>query len=241
MIVLPAYNEEDNIVPLLEKIDEFAVTFSQDVLVTLVDDGSSDRTVERARAFRGSYPLRLIEHPQNMGLPSAIRTGLREGVAGLGPNDVIVTMDADNTHPPGLIFRMLQRYFEGCDVVIASRFRPGASVWGLAPSRRLLSILASTVLSTVLRFPEVRDYTCGYRLFKVEVVTRALEMMGDDIVTGTGFGCSLELLINVARMKPIFGEAPLNLRYDRKKGASKLRFFKTVQEVLRIVALAARP
>ncbi len=83
--------------------------------------------------------MRLVCHPRNQGLGAAITTCLTRGIEGLTDDDIVVAMDADNTHPPQLISRMVPMIREGHDVVIASRFQPGGRVVGLAWHREMLS------------------------------------------------------------------------------------------------------
>ncbi len=107
-IVLPAYNETEAIVPLLGRIKAFVDKHATRARVIVVDDGSSDDTDAQARAFRG-LAVQVVPHLRNRGLSAAIQTGLTAALAVSEDDDVIVTMDADDTHPPALISRMLRR------------------------------------------------------------------------------------------------------------------------------------
>src|SRR5437899_8990360 len=112
-VVLPAYNEEANIGPLLQRIEtamgEAALRFE----VIVVDDGSRDRTAEILASRAGSMPLRIIQHPVNLGLGAAIRDGLHAAADLAAEHDIVVTMDADESHSPGLIQRMVFMLREG--------------------------------------------------------------------------------------------------------------------------------
>src|SRR5262249_18524030 len=125
-VVLPAYNEELTLPPLLIRLERAfeEARLSGDVLV--VNDGSTDGTAEVATSYAGMLPVRLLDLQPNRGLAGALRAGLWEAVEPAQPDDIIITMDADNSHPPGLILRMVQMIREGSDLVIASRFQPGA-------------------------------------------------------------------------------------------------------------------
>ena len=74
---------------------------------------------------RRKYPLTVVQHPRNRGLAETIRDGFLEALRRADDTDVIVTMDADGTHIPGVILEMMTMIEGGCDVVVASRFRPG--------------------------------------------------------------------------------------------------------------------
>jgi dolichol-phosphate mannosyltransferase len=111
--------------------------------VIVVNDGSTDRTGDIARSFKAGFQLELLEWERNRGLAEALRQGLFHASSGSKDGDIIVTMDADSSHPPDLIPQMVARAGEGTQVVIASRYRKGSTVRGLAPSRRALSWGAS--------------------------------------------------------------------------------------------------
>jgi len=108
-VVLPAYNEQDSLPPLLDAVRDALEPAGIPYSVIVVDDGSCDATALAASQASFHMPVELVEHGVNRGLAAAIRTGLTAAVARSGPNDVIVTMDADNTHPPRLIPGMLER------------------------------------------------------------------------------------------------------------------------------------
>src|SRR4051794_31995339 len=130
-VVLPAYNEQDALPPLLAAIKAALEPAEIPYRVIVVDDGSRDGTADVARRLAERMPVELVPHVKNQGLAAAIRTGLAAALAQCEPNDVVVTMDCDNTHPPRLIPGMMAMIGDGRDVVIASRFQPGARVIGV--------------------------------------------------------------------------------------------------------------
>jgi len=137
IVTLPAYNEEGTLATLLERIRESMEENGIEYRVIVVNDGSSDRTGEIVDRMREIVPLTRIDHDTNRGLGEAIRTGLLAAIEDAKDRDIIVTMDSDNTHTPGLIARMVRGIREGNDVVIASRFQPGAHVIGVPLYRRV--------------------------------------------------------------------------------------------------------
>lgn len=234
VVALPAYNEEPNLPALLEAIRDALEPPGVPYQVIVVDDGSTDATASIARRYAEEMPLMLVQHERNQGLGATLRDGLRAALEHSSPRDVIVTMDADATHPPGLILRMLQHIEEGFDVVIASRFQPGARVLGVSPLRRLMTRGASLLLRAL--FPMgVRDFTCGYRAYRASVVEAAFRHYGDDFIDQAGFQCMLDVLLKLRRFGLVMGEVPMVLRYDQKGGASKMRVWRTAWASLRLI------
>lgn len=239
-VALPAFNEEESLEPLLESLHGTLAAAGLPHEIVVVDDGSSDGTAEIVSRASFSMPVRLVKHDQNQGLAAALRTGLIDAVEHAAPGDIVVTMDSDNTHPAGLIPRMLQMVGEGHDVVIASRFQPGSRVIGVPIDRVWLSIAARYVFRLALPIPGVRDYTCGFRAYRVEPLAAAIRHYGDNFVSETGFSCMVDVLLKMRRLRlagsPIvMGEAPMILRYDHKGGESKMRVLRTIRQTLSLV------
>ncbi|WP_146518680.1 glycosyltransferase [Stieleria varia] len=235
ILTLPAYNEQESLPELLERVGEAFADNGLPYEVIIVDDGSSDDTAKIAAQMSFQMPIHLVQHKVNQGLGTTIRDGLREAIDRAGERDIIVTMDADNTHPPGLIDRMVRMIHEGCDVVIASRFERGGCAIGVPIERHFLSI-GARVLFTVL-FPTrgVRDYTSGFRAYRASVIRQGFADHGDALVGETGFSCMADILLKLRKQGVLFGEAPLRLRYDQKGGASKMQVFKTIWLTLKLL------
>lgn len=234
-VVLPAYNEEENLGPLLDGIAQTMAEEGLAYQVILVDDGSQDGTVAIALARQDQMPIRIERHPQNQGLGRTIADGLRLAAAEASPQDIIITMDADNTHPPGLMGSMIRSLREGRDLVIASRYQPGARVLGVPRMRRFFSWAASRLFRLVFPIPGVWDYTCGYRAYRASLLQEAFRRHGDQLISEAGFACMVELLLKLHKLGAICGEVPLVLRYDRKAGRSKMRIGRTISRTLRLL------
>jgi len=234
-IVLPAYNEEENIGALLEAIDNVLQDQNLEYQAIVVDDGSRDHTLKILEEYQEQVPVTICRHKLNQGLGATIRDGLLIASRLAADNDVVITMDADQTHSPGLIFRMVQMVNEGHDVVIASRYRHGARVFGVSLFRRCLSYGASMLLRIVFPTNGVRDYTCGYRAYRGNVLRRAITVYGDRFVEASGFQCMMDILLKFRELDVIFGEVPMVLRYDLKRGESKMRIFRTIRHSLTLL------
>jgi len=236
IVTLPAYNEEGTLATLLERIRESMEENGIEYRVIVVNDGSSDRTGEIVDRMREIVPLTRIDHDTNRGLGEAIRTGLLAAIEDAKDRDSIVTMDSDNTHTPGLIARMVRGIREGNDVVIASRFQPGAHVIGVPLYRRVLSRVGSLLFRIAFPTPGVRDFTSGYRAYRAGVVRQAFETYGGEFVAESGFSCMVDILLKLRRLGAIITEVPLVLRYDMKYGVSKMLVIRTIRDTLALLA-----
>jgi dolichol-phosphate mannosyltransferase len=235
IVVLPAYNEEANIGNLLRRIFESLTDEHIGFSIIVVDDGSSDRTQRILEEFRGDFPLIVHRHAQNQGLGATIRDGLREAAAIASERDIIITMDADESHTPGLMIHMIRMIREGYDVVIASRYQRGSRVYGLSLGRRIMSRAASLLMRVLFPTSGVYDYTCGYRAYRAEALQQAYAQYGESLVDQDGFQCMVDILLKLRKLPLIFGEAPLILRYDLKRGPSKMRLMKTSVNTLKLL------
>jgi dolichol-phosphate mannosyltransferase len=237
-IMLPAYNESLALPQLLDAIRQVEWRADEVYKVVVVDDGSTDATVPACRARWDDMPLDVICHGRNLGLGSAMLTGLKHCVSNCGGKDVIVAMDADNTHPPALIPDMLRAIESGSDIVIASRYAEGGREIGLAPARKILSRGASTLLKVAFPIPGTRDYTCGYRAYSSGILERGFRAYSDRLIEQKGFVCMAELLVKLGALGARVSEVPLVLRYDLKQGASKMKVTRTIAGYLKLVTVS---
>lgn len=236
--LLPAYNEEENIGTLLDKISDVMNEAGEEYLVIVVDDGSQDSTAEIVESARESVHTRLISHRVNRGLHESLRSGISAFLElSRDAGDILVAMDADNTHEPSACPEMARLIREkGCDVVIASRYRPGSQEIGLSLSRLVMSRAVNLMLKAMFRIEGVRDYTCGFRAYGRSALARAQQVYGDRLIESTTFSATAEILLKMGKMGIRAAEVPFALRYDQKGGASKMRILATILDYFRMMA-----
>lgn len=235
-IVLPAYNEEASLFQLLTRLDFALQDSNLNGEIYVVNDGSTDNTVNIAKSFKGLTKVNIINQEINLGLAETIKNGLFTTLEYCeSEEDIIIVMDADNSHSPGLMNRMVNLVKEGCDIVIASRYQKGARIKGLSNFRKILSIGASILFRVMVRIPHVKDYTCGYRAYKVAMLKKAMNHYKSDFIKQTGFACMIEILLRMQKFDPIIEEVPLILRYDMKESASKMKIKRTIYQTLQML------
>ena len=237
-VLLPAYNEEDALEPLAEKIEGVMRDLDADYEIVVVNDGSRDRTAEILRELSERYPLHVITHRINRGLGETARDGF-EYVAEVGQRgDVVVRMDCDDTHDPGYIVPMVAKLRDGCEVVIASRYAPGGDQIGLDWYRRTISRCANLLMKTVFPMDNVWEYTSGFRAYRVALIQDAIDIYGNQFIDlkGMGFTGTVEKLIKCRQMGARIGEVGFVLRYDQKRSESKVVTSLTTLGYLTLIA-----
>jgi len=235
-VIFPAWNEERVIRPTLLALWHAFRGRNEAYTAVLVDDGSTDRTVEEARAAvaesGGELKLEVLSHEQNRGLGAGLRTGIYWVVDRAADDDVLVTLDADNTHPPALIPALVEQVRNGADLSIASRYRTGSEVHGVPGHRRALSDIASVVFSTIYPIPSVRDYTCCFRAYRVPLLRRARAVYGEDLCTARGFEAVMDLLLRLGPLGMKVSEIGFVLDYGDRVGQSKMKVVRTIRSTL---------
>jgi glycosyltransferase involved in cell wall biosynthesis len=210
--VLPTYQEATNIVTVLQRIRS-AVPMA-DVLV--VDDNSPDGTADLADvAGRELGGISVLRRPGKAGLGSAYRAGFAEGLArGV---DVLIEMDADLSHDPSDLPRLLRPLLQGtADLAIGSRYIVGGSIPEWPIHRRALSRWGNRYAAAMLRL-DVGDVTAGFRAYRADML-RKIDL---GTVSTDGYGFQIDMTYRVARLHGRIVELPIHFS-DRVRGTSKM-------------------
>ncbi len=234
-VMLPCYNESENIEDLindwLKTGEKLKGEYEYTIEIYGIDDGSSDDTRDIIRDMESRFDnVHLIAHKVNKGLGGVLDTAFKYFNDASGENDLCVLMDGDNSHLPKYIFSMIDKMRNssaGC--VIASRYCDVSDVHGLSKVRVFLSDGAKVFYSLFLRVPKVKDYTCGYRLYSHQALKKLYDVYGEHAVENSSFACMMEVLYKLHKVGVEFEEVPFELRYDLKKGDSKMNVFKTIK------------
>src|SRR5580698_6484063 len=227
-VIIPAYNEGQNLPVVLEQLKELSSTLPLSVVV--VNDGSRDNTLEAAESFRDKMDLEIVNHPVNMGVPMTFYDGLVAAAKRAQPGDCIFIIEGDGTSDLKCMPEMARRVYGGDDVVVASRYIEGGGYVNFPWQRTSGSWGVNMVLSVFFHVRGLTDYTIFYRAYRAEVVQRALEHFGSGFTTTKSFAANLEVLLRVLPFSHRFSEVPLLYDYGLKKSQSKMNPVKTLRE-----------
>jgi len=229
LVVLPTYDERDNILPLSESI--FAAADNLEILV--VDDASPDGTGDLVAEAGARDPrLHLLRRNAKLGLGTAYLAGFRYGLD--RGYDIVFTMDADRSHHPRYLPEMLAS-LEINDMVVGSRYVSGGGIENWPLHRQILSRFANFYTRTMLGI-SVRDCTSGYRGYRREV----LETVEPFEVKSSGYSFLYEMVWRVSRAGFRIGEVPIVFE-QRVAGQSKINSSEIYVAAFRVLMTAVAP
>lgn len=208
VVVIPTYNEAENIPELLENI----LNLDLDLQVIVVDDNSPDGTADRARMY-GKRGVIVLLRVDERGYGSAVLAGFHKALD-LGA-DLVVSMDADFSHDPACIPALVEAC-RNADVAIGSRYIPGGGTRNWPFFRRFLSRNANRYVRAILGIP-IRDSTSGFRAYRRQV----LESLDMDSIRSEGYSFLVEVLYRACCAGAEILEIPICF-VDRFRGRSKI-------------------
>jgi len=218
-VIVPTYNEADNLDELLRQL----LALPTPIGAIVVDDNSPDGTGDMAEQWAAENPNRVhvIHRPAKLGLGTAYTAGFKKAIDDLGA-ERILTMDADFSHNPRYIPDMIA-LSRTKHVVIGSRYVPGGGTRNCSQKRIFLSRGANFMARTLLGL-KARDATAGFRLYRREV----LQSIPLDEIFSSGYSFLVEMLFLCQRRGWQIGEIPIIFE-DRRKGQTKI----SRQEILK--------
>lgn len=212
LVIIPTYNELDNLLTIVSRVNDS----SPDVHVLIVDDGSPDGTGEVADelAFGDPDRVHVMHRTSKDGLGAAYLAGFAWGLS--RQYSVLVEMDADGSHAPEELHRLLDEIDAGADLVIGSRYVDGGRVrnW---PRRRLVLSRTANGYSRILLGVDIHDITAGYRAYRREV----LEKIDLSAVDSKGYGFQVDLTWRSINAGFTVVEVPITFT-EREHGVSKM-------------------
>jgi len=210
MLIIPTYNEKDNIAPLVARVRKAAGNEP----ILFADDSSPDGTADEVRRVQAHDPyVHLIVRPGKDGYGSACRQAMKK-VLTENLDDHLVQFDADLSHPPEVLPRVLEMV-RSYDVVIGSRYIAGGGSVNWDLRRKILSFGANLYARTLTGVP-VHDMTAGFVAYRADILRR----IDLDSITSNGYAFLMELKFNLHRKGARFAEVPIVFA-EREAGKSK--------------------
>ncbi|WP_182905521.1 polyprenol monophosphomannose synthase [Microbispora sp. H13382] len=211
LVIVPTYNERENLPMITRRLREAL----PDVHLLVADDNSPDGTGRIADELaEADDHVHVLHRTSKQGLGAAYIAGFRWGLA--EGYDVLVEMDADGSHQPEELHKLLDAVTDGADLAIGSRWVPGGKTVNWPFSRELLSRGANTYVRLVLGIP-VRDATAGFRAYRAAT----LEKIGLDDVESQGYCFQVDLTLRTVRQGLRVREMPITF-VERTVGSSKM-------------------
>ncbi len=227
VIVMPAYNESDNIGKMIETLfgEEFPKIKDADMHLLVVDDYSPDGTGDKVKSYQKKYKNLHLLQKQKEGLGWAYVRGIQHAIKNLKA-DAVLEMDADFQHPTRFVKPMVEAYQNGADYAIGSRYVKGGSIpseWAI--TRRMISYFGNLFIRIVLLKPSVHDLTTGFRLSKVDGVLDKIDL--EKLMELERFAYKVDLLYQCIKNSKKVVEVPLEFA-SRTREKSKFNFMEMV-------------
>lgn len=214
VVVIPTYNERRNVSVLIPRLAGALRKGKVNGRIIVVDDGSKDGTDDEVLRLSKKYSVELLERHKRMGLGSAYVAGFNRALS-YKPY-AVVEMDADLSHDPNFVPRLLDAIAAGCDVAIGSRYIKGGKTIGWSMHRKLVSFFANIVVKHIAGI-RTKDATSGFRAYRSAALRR---MLGH--VTSKSYDFQIETTWLAEKLGMKISEIPIVFR-ERAFGKSKLR------------------
>ena len=227
VVILPTYNEKDNIALIIRALQEQFKKIAHDMNILVVDDNSPDGTAEIVRAEGRSASNIFLITGQKQGLGAAYVRGMKYAVDRLHADEVM-EMDADFSHKPEDVPRLIEAIDRGADFAIGSRYVPGGKIpesWSFF--RRMNSKWGNVFARYVAGMYQVRDCTAGFRAIRSEVIRK----IDPDTLRVRGYAFQISLLHEAILNNAVIREIPVEF-VDRKRGETKLGLSDIVEFML---------
>ncbi len=228
IVVLPTYNEAENVPIVIPQIFEQQKKLSEwELGVLVVDDNSPDRTAEEVVRLQKKYKNLYLISGQKAGLGKAYVRGFRYVLENIKAT-VVLEMDADLSHEPESIPALLKKADEGFDIVIGTRYMPGGSIpknWELY--RKIFSYMGNLVVRLGFMHLAIHDWTNGYRVIRTDFLKDAIQHLDKY----NGYVFQIALLDRAVKSHKKIGEVPINFQ-ERNSGASKINSGRYIFDIM---------
>ena len=227
------HNEEESITGVVQNVMGATLPPNLERRILAVNDGSTDNSQTLLDRTALAAPVHTLFYPTRQGMPESFRGAFKYLEPHLNDDDIVFTMEADGTNDIACVPHMAEAIHAGADVVIASRYAPGAVSLGFPWYRLWGSNIINFFLRLLWNVPNVTDCSVLYRAYRGSLLRRYIS---DDVpfAAKKSFAVISEILLHLSRYTSKFAEVPLRYDYSLKKGPSKMKLFQTLWEYTRI-------
>lgn len=228
-ILLCCLNEEKNLPKVFDNLFSELKNLGEKFEVFMCIDGTIDRSPSIIAEFQKNHRITILPKKNQRGLGLAYKRLFLEVIKNSNDDDLIISLDADNTHNPQQISSMINHFrSNSLDFLVASRFCGNSVMSDFPLHRQLISKSTSLLLQTIFSIKKIsgqklQDYSSGYRIYKAEKLKKLYQEQGEKFITEPEFTYTCELLIKLARIGSRLDEIPIFYDYGKKVGKSKLR------------------
>jgi dolichol-phosphate mannosyltransferase len=245
-IIFCALNEEKNLRKFLINLLHEMQNLQREFQIIACLDCSTDNSFELLDSFQKNYPIKILPLQNQRGLGIAYKRLFLDVIENSVDQDLIISLDADNTHNPNQISQMLTHFENNkLDLLIASRFCDKSVMANFPIHRKFISKSTSIILQSLFKIKKIsgkklQDFTSGYRLYKVEKLKKLFEIEKNKFISEPEFTYTCELLIKLSRLKINIDEIALSYDYGKKIGKSKLRITRNFWRLIVMLLNLAR-
>ncbi|MEK7581010.1 MAG: glycosyltransferase [Patescibacteria group bacterium] len=223
--LIPSYNDSHNFPKLLSNINKSTRKAKK---VIIVSDGSTDNTKEVLKGLSYKFLVKLLSYKPNRGPGFAFNHGFEYILNKANSNDVIITMEADNTSDHKLVEKLIKG-LEKSEVVLASPYaKKGGGIVGISILRKLLSVVSNNLDKLLFRIPNVNTYTSFFRAYKVSALLKLKKGNRKNLIDENGFPSVVEILIRLHNSGANITEIPSTVDWTNKSGKSHMNVTRTI-------------
>lgn len=237
-IIFCALNEAQNLPKLLVNLNHEMQILQHDFKIIACLDSSNDESLQIISDFQKFHPIKILPLKNQRGLGLAYKRLFEEVIKNSNDDDLIISLDADNTHNPEQIPEMLHHFEKhNLDLLIVSRFCNTSVMSDFPIHRQFISKSTSILFQNLFSVKKIygeklQDFTSGYRIYKAKKLKELFEIKKNNFITEPEFAYTCELVINLARLNSRVDEIAISYDYGNKIGKSKLRIFRNFTRLI---------
>lgn len=237
-IIFCSYNEAQNLQKLLVNLSHEMQNLQREFEILICLDGTTDDSLRIIEEFKKFHKITVLPQKNERGLGLAYKRLFEEVVKDSEDDDLIISLDADNTHNPEQITEMLEHFEKNSlDFLVASRFCGNSVMADFPVHRQFISKSTSLLLQNIFAVKKIsgqnlQDYTSGYRIYRAKKLKELYAKEKTNFITEPEFTYTCELLIKLARINARIDEMAISYDYGNKIGKSKLRIFRNFQRLI---------